>query len=150
MFTLMLAALLTFFGPCESVRRITADQSHIDRLGTAAAAQYAVPPAVLMSVGFYETWLGTYPGEGGNWGAPASRFHRHVAGTPADAARALARSFSVCGSWEGAIGRFRSGECTAPHNRGYVRHVLAMADRLNASAGVSTPERWRLLTARRP
>lgn len=70
-----------------------------------------MPPQLFVAVGFLETHLGCARGEGGNWGAPISPTRRHVAGTPMHAARALWRSYEVCGDWEAATRRFRTGLC---------------------------------------
>lgn len=70
-----------------------------------------VPAGLLLVVGMNETHLGCARGEGGGWGAPVDRNHRHTAGTPLRAAQALQASYRVCGTWEGAVGRFRSGLC---------------------------------------
>ncbi len=75
------------------------------------AAFPQINPAVLVSVGFLETHLGCDRGEGGGWGAPVNRHHRHTAGTPQQAALILWRSFEACGSWDGAARRFRTGSC---------------------------------------
>lgn len=70
-----------------------------------------VPVEVMTAVGFRETHLGCDEGEGGNWGAPIDPQHRHTAGTHLHAAQALMTGFGVCGSWDGAIRRFRTGSC---------------------------------------
>ena len=70
-----------------------------------------MPTEVLAAVGFMETHLGCDQGEGGNWGAPASPTQRHTPGTPMQAAVALWHSYEVCGTWEGATSRFRTGLC---------------------------------------
>ena len=75
----------------------------------------SMPPEMIVSVGFHETHLGCARNEGGNWGAPISPQQRHIAGTPIQAARALWRSYEVCGNWEGAARRFRTGLCN-PRN----------------------------------
>lgn len=75
-----------------------------------------IPPEVLMVVGFVETHLGCDEGEGGNWGAPIDADHRHAAGTHMHAAYSLARGYVRCGSWDGAIMRFRTGLCNPRHS----------------------------------
>lgn len=76
----------------------------------------SIPPEVLMVVGFVETHLGCDAGEGGNWGAPIDAEHRHTAGTHMHAAYSLARGYQRCGSWDGAIMRFRTGLCNPRHS----------------------------------
>lgn len=103
-----------------------------DHLETGRTA-HGVPPEILASVGWHETWLGCHPGEGGGWGAPIDVRHRHTAGTPEHAARALARSYAVCGTWRGAVTRFRSGLCRLPagdSREQYVASVMRLARRL--------------------
>jgi len=71
-----------------------------------------VPPVELTAaVAFQETHLGCDINEGGNWGAPIDRNHRHIAGTHMSAVRVLSRGFTRCGSWDGAVLRFRTGLC---------------------------------------
>jgi hypothetical protein len=81
-----------------------------------------LPPEILISVGFLETHLGCDIGEGGNWGAPISRYRRHTAGRPIQAAGALMSSYEYCTShgytgWGPAIRRFHTGLCA--HRRGW-------------------------------
>jgi hypothetical protein len=71
-----------------------------------------VPPVELTaSVAFLETHLGCDANEGGNWGAPISATRRHTAGTHMHAVRVLANGYLRCGTWEGAVLRFRTGLC---------------------------------------
>lgn len=135
---LLLTALLAMFphlrhASCVHARAATiaAEVEHAERA-------YGVPPAVMLVVGLYESHWGCAPGSGGCWGAPVSRARRNVAGTPGHAARALARSFAVCGSWRGAVARFRSGLCTArqPTHRQYVRSVAALVARIDPSVAL--------------
>ena len=87
-------------------------RSQIEHVLVEAQRQYpAMPTEVFASIGFMETHLGCDQGVGGNWGAPISSAQRHVAGTPMQAATALWRSYEVCGSWDGAARRFRTGLC---------------------------------------
>lgn len=105
-----------------------------------AQESHGVPPGVLLFVGFAETHLGCDRNEGGNWGAPISRFRRHTAGTSQHAAIALRRSYEVCHTWEGAIGRFRSGVCNPPRLRGYgPRRAISWIRRLYQRADVPLP-----------
>src|SRR5258706_14936267 len=113
---LLLTALLALHRPPQPQRScIEANRNAIEQVGVEALA-IGVPPAVLFAIARRESHFACSPREH-SWGAPAprSRSHavdwRHVAGTPMDAARALRRSFEVCGTWTGATGRFRSGLC---------------------------------------
>lgn len=129
---LALAALLALF-PHFPTRPCVVQRTHaITTALVEGERAHGVPPALLAAVAFHETHLGCDAGEGGNWGAPTDRRHRHTAGTPLDAARALARSYAVCGDWAGAVGRFRSGLCRPfnPAHRAYVRSVLRLRARL--------------------
>jgi hypothetical protein len=84
----------------------------IEQVLVEAQRQYPnMPTEVFATIGFMETHLGCDRGEGGNWGAPISPRQRHIAGTPLQAATALWRSYEVCGSWDGAARRFRTGLC---------------------------------------
>lgn len=118
--------------PARRCVRDRADEiaAHLD----AGLAEHGVPPEILASVGWHETWLGC-AGER-DWGAPVDRRHRHTAGTPGHAARALARSLAVCGSWPAAVARFRSGLCRPrrPEHLHYVASVMRLAERLRAGA----------------
>lgn len=94
--------------------------SHRDRIVAQAqegADQNDVPAGVLLTVGFLESHLGCHPRSGGCWGAPIDPTHRLTAGTHHHAAVALATSYRVCGTWEGAISRFRCGLCRCPAPR---------------------------------
>lgn len=99
-----------------------------------------VPAHVMLSVAYHESHVGC-DGES-DWGAPVDRFHRHTAGTPRHAIRALRRSYEVCGSWEGAVGRFRSGLCRPwnPAHRAYVHSVFVVAQRLQDEATANVGE----------
>ena len=78
-----------------------------------AATEYQIPVEVLLTVAFMESHFGCARGSGGNWGAPIDRLHRLIPGRAIQAARILSRSLEVCGSWEGALRRFRYGLCFA-------------------------------------
>lgn len=121
--------------------RLAARHDAIVAAAVDAYAAHGVAPAVLLVTAFLETHIGTDDNEGNGWGAPASVRARHVAGTSDHAARALARSFAVCGSWTGAVGRFRSGLCRpwqAAH-RAYVRTAMGLVVRVHGGAGVPLP-----------
>jgi hypothetical protein len=106
----------------------------------------SVRPEVMVAVAFSETHLGCDRGEGGGWGAPIDRHHRHTAGTHLHAAAVLARSMVVCrGDELSAVRRFRTGLCD-PRRQStsaivgrvgerYGRRVLALAERLSRAAG---------------
>lgn len=140
----LVAALLSAY-PRSPARRCLEDRHDaIARAIDAAEREVpTVPPALLVAVGYYESWLGCHPRSGGCWGAPRDARHRYLAGTPADAARALARSLERCGDRAGAVRRFRVGLCNprrqaAPRARAelsriadsYTARVLALADHL--------------------
>jgi hypothetical protein len=119
-----------------------------------AADRHGVPPAVLLVVGLLESHYGCAPGSGGCWGAPIDRAHRLTAGTPDHAAVALAHSFEACGTWAGAVARFRCGLCRCPARivRGYTPEFAArLIERVHRRAGVPAPKGLRgRATARRP
>ena len=105
-----------------------------------------VRPALMVAVAFSETHLGCDRNEGGNWGAPISRYRRHVAGTHLHAARILSRSMTVCrGDELSAARRFRTGLCNPIQTssspivgrvgEAYGRRVLRIAERLERAAG---------------
>jgi hypothetical protein len=97
----------------------------------------------MVAVAFSETHLGCDYGEGGGWGAPVDRHHRHTAGTHLHAAAVLARGMEVCrGDELGAVRRFRTGLCDPRRQsssavvgrvgEAYGRRVLRIAARLEA------------------
>lgn len=101
-----------------------------------------VPPVELTAaVAFAETHLGCDLHEGGNWGAPIDRNHRHTAGTHLSAVRVLSRGFTQCGSWDGAVLRFRTGLCNPARNGAtpevrrigprYLRSIHSIMDRMH-------------------
>jgi hypothetical protein len=138
---LMVAALLHHYPNTPARACVEAHQIQIvDHL--LVADQLGVPPGLALSVSFHETHVGCDRNEGGGWGAPIDMQHRHVAGTPEDAIRALRRSFEVCHDWEGAVSRFRSGICRLPRNdqrRAYVRSVLHLAGVLYRAVNGDNP-----------
>lgn len=139
---LLLAALLHLFPHMSGNNRVCI-QKHFDSIAQVAEAaerDNGVPAAIMLSVGFLETHLGCSAGEGGNWGAPISRTQRHVAGTPRQAAVALQHSYERCGSWVGAISRFRSGRCTIPSSMAsYPRTALRIMNRISRDTGTPVP-----------
>ena len=87
-------------------------RSQIEQVLVEAQRQYpAMPTEIFATIGFMETHLGCDQGEAGNWGAPLSPQQRHIAGAPIQAATALWRAYQVCGTWDGAARRFRTGLC---------------------------------------
>ena len=132
---LLLAAILACFPHFRARHEIVRRFDAIAAAAHDASERHGVPPAILISVGFHETHLGV---DEPDWGAPADRRHRHTAGTPDDAARALASGYRACHSWRGAVSRFRSGLCTPPpFARGYVASVMRLSQRLYARASAS-------------
>jgi len=139
---LLLAALLVIFPYMSGDNRacIQRNARSIVNVVEAAQRENGVPPAVLLTVGFIETHLGCDIGEGGNWGAPISPQRRHVAGTPRQAAVALQHGFERCGSWMGAIARFRSGRCAIPPNmRHYPQTATWLMTRMSTMVNVPLP-----------
>ena len=111
---LIITAILAMFPHMSGNNRacIIAQRDTIAQHLLVAHQTYPELPMVLMAaVAFAETHLGCDAGEGGNWGAPISPARRHVAGTPLQAARALATGIARCGSFDGAVMRFRVGLC---------------------------------------
>ena len=120
---------------------LIARRDHIVSNIAASQQVHNVPPAVITAIGFAETHLGCDHGEGGGWGAPISPTRRHIAGTPLHAARALATSYRVCGNWNGAVRRFRTGLCHSTRvGDQYMNNVIHLINRIerNAIAG-NTP-----------
>lgn len=113
----------------------------IVRMAAVAEQDRGVPAGVLLVVGLLETHCGCDIGEGGGWGAPIDPRHRHTAGTSDTAARILQHSLTACGTWERAIGRFRSGLCAPfnPVHQAYVRRAMGLIRREYATAGVAVP-----------
>ena len=140
---LLLLSLVSPYPHAQSTRLILSQRHAIAHLAEDAATAHGIPVELLLAVGYHETWCGTHPHEGGNWGAPRPHQHdRHLAGTADDAAAALARSIEVCGgSLRGAIGRFRSGLCRPwnPAHRAYVERVVGTIRRLHRAAGTEPP-----------
>ena len=142
---LLLAALLQILRPPSAVReRLAAHYDEIAAQAAASAERYGVPVGLLLTVGYAESQLGSDPRAGGSWGAPVSRGRRNVAGTSDHAARALATSYRVCGSWRGAVSRFRCGLCHCNRVEGYSpTRALRLAERVYRRAGLAMPERLR-------
>lgn len=127
--------------PARSVQSIRARQTTIEQNLLASESIHGVPMGIMLMVAWAETHVGGDINEGGNWGAPIDPQHRHTAGTPLHAARALRRSYEVCGSWYRAVARFRSGLCR-PHNpthQRYTRTVTYLARRLYLRVGDTIP-----------
>lgn len=139
---LLLTTLLALYRPPIDIRHRL--ESHHDRIveqATAAAERHAVPVGVLLAVGFLETHLGQDAGEGGGWGAPIDRYHRHIAGTPDTAASALAWGFRRCRSWLGAVSHYRCGLCACRRLVGYdAPTAIRIVVRLHDQSGMPLPE----------
>ena len=80
-----------------------------EALNTSQTTYPQMPIEMFATIGYMETHMGCYGN--GNWGAPISARQRHIAGPPARAAAILWHSFEVCGNWEAAARRFRTGLC---------------------------------------
>ena len=142
--TALVTAVLALFPVMSGANRacIEARRARIaQQIEETARAYPRVRASVLVAVAFSETHLGCDYGEGGGWGAPIDRHHRHTAGTHLHAAAVLARSLEVCGGDElGAVRRFRTGLCDPRRQsssalvgrvgEAYGRRVLALAARL--------------------
>lgn len=140
----LLVSMLAVLPPTPLRRRIDARREMIVATATAGQELYGVPPALVLAVGFLESRWGADPRSGGSWGTPVDMRHRNVAGPPVGAARALASSYRVCGTWLGAVHRFRCGLCRCPRLVGYeAPYALGLAERALAHAGEAPPARWR-------
>lgn len=140
----LLLALLAIFHRTPHMACLARHADSIVRRAEAARVEHAVPPGVLLSVGFLESHLGCAPGSGGNWGAPVSSRHRHTAGTSDHAARSLATGYRVCGTWGGALGWFRCGRCRCPRMVGYDPDFAArVVERVYREARVPMPDHMR-------
>ena len=145
----LVAAILSLFPVMSGRNRACIEDRHdaiARQVDETARAYPRVRPEVLVAVAFSETHLGCDAGEGGGWGAPIDRQHRHTAGTHLHAAAVLARGMVVCGSDElSAVRRFRTGLCD-PRRQStsavvgrvgerYGRRVIRLAERLQRAAG---------------
>jgi len=145
----LVAAILSLFPVLSGRNRACIEDRHdaiARQVDETACAYPRVRPEVLVAVAFSETHLGCDAGEGGGWGAPIDRQHRHTAGTHLHAAAVLARGMVVCGSDElSAVRRFRTGLCD-PRRQStsavvgrvgerYGRRVIRLAERLQRAAG---------------
>jgi hypothetical protein len=117
--TTLLFALLALRPHSPARHCIDARHDVIVAQATAVSERYGVPVAVLLVTAFNETHIGCDRGEGGGWGAPASRTRRHVAGTPDNHASALALGYRRCHTWEAAIAHYRTGLCNGVPRIGY-------------------------------
>jgi hypothetical protein len=139
----LLSALIAVLPPIPHPQRerIQLRREAIVTMAAASSARFGVPPSVLLVVGFMETHLGTDDGEGGGWGAPIDAKHPHKAGTSDHAARILARGRKVCGSWQGAMSWFRSGQCSPPeYAEKYVRDGVRLVERVHRRTALHLPE----------
>lgn len=128
----LLSLLLTLYPTMNHRACVVRRSAEIAAAVEYAYAEHGVPRAVVLAVAFHESHMGCDAASGGCWGVR----HGRVPGTPDDAARALASSRVVCGSWRGAVGRFVSGLCRPwqPEHRAYVARVMSLAARLENSA----------------
>lgn len=140
----ILAVLLVLHRPPQP-QRDCIERTHDAIVAAGVEAEsIGVPAAILFSVARRESHFACAPGER-SWGAPIDSRHRHTAGTPMHAARALRRGYDVCGTWSGAVGRFRSGLCRpwqAVH-RSYVASVTRDVETIHARTGMPLPEHFR-------
>lgn len=146
----LLAALLAIFPRSPALVCLRSRADTIAAQARDAAAHRGVPAGLLLAVGFMESHLGCARSSGGCWGAPIDPQHRGTAGTPDHAAQALATSFRVCGSWDGAVCRFRCGLCRCPdrHTR-YAANAIGLARRIYTTAGEPVPAALTLRVASR-
>lgn len=131
----VLAAILSIFPHMSGNNRACIEERH-DRIVQQLTETVAVgvPAPLMAAVAFMETHLGCDLHEGGNWGAPINREHRHTAGTHLNAAHVLMVGLARCGTWDGSVSRFRSGLCRTqrPYVVRYVRGVNALVRRIEA------------------
>lgn len=138
---LVLAALLAMFPHNPQRACMLARADAIAEQADAAAAHWHVPAGLLLVVGFLETHDGCDAGEGGGWGSPIDRRHRHTAGTADSTARGLAHSYAACGTWLGALHRYRVGLCNGRERVGYSAETAwRLFERVRLRAGVTAPE----------
>lgn len=139
----VVTAILAIFPYMSGDNRqcIINNRSNIENVLTQSQQRFPqMPIEVLATIGFIETHLGCDRGEGGNWGAPISPTQRHVAGTPMQAAVALWHGYQVCGTWEGATRRFRTGLCTPnPTNIPYSRTAMRLVNRIRVHVTHTIP-----------
>lgn len=150
---LLFAALLAILPRVPQPMRGCIQRQHGDIVQQIArsAESYGVPPAVLLVVGMLESHYGCSPRSGGCWGAPVDRAHRATAGTPNQAAVALATSYRVCRTWLGAVARFRCGLCQCPTlaGRGYTPgYAVRLIERVHARAELPAPGGLRVAARR--
>ena len=145
----LVTAVLALFPAMSGNNRACIEAGRLriaQQIDETARAFPSVRPEVMVAVAFSETHLGCDAGEGGGWGAPVDRHHRHTAGTHLHAAAVLARSMQVCGGDElSAVRRFRTGLCNPQRQsssaavgrvgEAYGRRVMALAERLQRAAG---------------
>ena len=137
----LFAALLTLHPLIPNRMRscMMLNRESISQMASDGSLSTGVPPAVLLMVGFFESHLGCNPRSGGSWGSPVDNTHRHIAGTPRRAADDLATSYRVCGTWLGAVSRFRCGLCRCRPSllRGYSpSYLMGQVQRVELTAGV--------------
>lgn len=127
---LIISALLAHFHHMPARHCIEAHRVAIATDAAAASERYNVPPEILISIGWEESWLSCHPGEL-SWGAPISRTRRHVPGGPFQAASSLAFGMRQCGTWLGAVHHFRNGRCSGGRVVGYTaEQAMHLAERI--------------------
>jgi len=134
---LLFSALLAIYPHMNYRPCVESHRESIIAHAVSGAEEHNVPVGIVMVVGFLETHWGCNPASGGCWGAPIDPQHRGTAGTPNQAARALATSYRVCGErygWLGAVNRFRCGLCVCPAPR-----TIPIPD----GGGGNCPRYWR-------
>jgi hypothetical protein len=141
----LVAAILAIFPVMSGNNRRCIEDRHemiAQQVNETSRAYPRVRPEILVAVAFSETHLGCDAHEGGGWGAPVDRHHRHTAGTHLHAAAVLARSLDVCrGDQLSAVRRFRTGLCDPRRQsssalvgrvgEAYGHRVMALAARLS-------------------
>lgn len=129
---IVLAAIMLFNHSPARACLIQRQAQIAEILQVSQQAYPEMPMTMLATIGYMETYLGCAANEGGNWGAPIDPQHRHTAGTPLHAARALWRSYEVCNhDWEAAARRFRTGLChSTPVGTHYGQNALRTRHRL--------------------
>lgn len=150
LFSVFLSILPPIPQPMRScvVRR----NDEIVQMAQAGYEVHQVPVTLLLMVGFLESHWGCHPRSGGCWGAPIDPQHRLTAGTSNHAARALATSYRVCGTWEGAMNRFRCGLCVCRPSMivGYTpEYAIHQVERLHERLWLPLPDNFRRNSNRR-
>lgn len=140
----ILTIILAMYTHGIGMHRMRAHADTIAAQAQAASDNHHVPVALLLAVCLSETHCGQDDHEGNGWGSPIDRRHRHTAGTADSAARDLAHSFEICGTWLAAMRRYRTGLCNREPRIGYTAvTAMRLAEITMQRAGIELPERWR-------